>query len=36
MLELGEKEVIKKLNLKNLQEDDYSINTVMKNILITV
>ncbi len=36
MLELGEKGVIKKLNLKNLQKDYYSINTIMKNILITV
>ena len=36
ILELGEKEVINKLNLKNLQENDYSINTIMKNILITV
>ena len=36
ILELGEKEVINKLNLKNLQENDYSINTIMENILITV
>lgn len=36
ILELGEKEVINKLNLKNLQENNYSINTIMENILITV